>query len=129
MLSNPDALRREIADALPDRPFAIRWWDGELTPATSEGGPTFEVRSPRALEQARDVKRERSCTKLALQAGERVLDVGCGWGAWAIHAASRHGVHVTGITLSPPQAAEAHKRADAAGVGDLCDFRVLDWRE
>ncbi len=247
--ARPEALRAELLRALPDRPFEIAWWDGVSTPATREGGPTFTVRSPRALghalrapgqlgigrayvsgevdvddmdrviellatwkppaidgaakrrliaaavkahgvaplpsppkaelrpsgrrhsierdarsvrhhydvgneffalfldetmtyscavfskepvatlEEAQDVKRELIATKLALQPGERVLDVGCGWGAWAIHAAQRHGVHVTGITLSPPQAAEARKRAEAAGVADRTDFRVLDWRE
>jgi len=86
-------------------------------------------RGAKTLEEAQDVKRELVCTKLNLQPGERVLDIGCGWGAWAIHAATRHGVHVTGITLSPPQAEEARKRAEAAGVGDKVDIRVLDWRE
>ena len=86
-------------------------------------------RGATTLEEAQDAKRELICTKLALQPGERVLDVGCGWGAWAIHAAQRHGVEVLGITLSPPQAAEAQRRAEAAGVGDRVEFRVLDWRE
>jgi cyclopropane-fatty-acyl-phospholipid synthase len=85
-------------------------------------------RGATTLEEAQDVKRELVCTKLALQEGERVLDVGCGWGAFAIHAASRHGVHVTGITLSAPQAELARRRADEAGVGDRCDFKVMDWR-
>jgi cyclopropane-fatty-acyl-phospholipid synthase len=69
------------------------------------------------------------CTKLALQPGERVLDVGCGWGAFAIHAAREHGVHVTGITLSEPQAQLARERAEAAGVADKVDIRVMDYRE
>jgi cyclopropane-fatty-acyl-phospholipid synthase len=86
-------------------------------------------RGATTLEEAQDVKRELVCTKLALQAGERVLDIGCGWGAWAIHAATRHGVHVTGITLSEPQAQIARERAQAAGVGDRVDIRVMDWRE
>jgi cyclopropane-fatty-acyl-phospholipid synthase len=246
--SRPDALRAEIERALPDRPFAVRWWDGEQTPATREGGPTFSVRSPRAvahalrapgqlgigrayvsgelevddmdrviallrdwdppaitgaarrrlalaalrangltppppvpaselrpqgrrhssdrdrrsvthhydvsndffalfldetmtyscaifsrgattLEEAQDAKRELVCTKLALREGERVLDVGCGWGAWAVHAAKRHGVHVTGITLSEPQAARARQRARDEGVADRCEFHVMDWRD
>ena len=58
-----------------------------------------------------------------------MLDVGCGWGAFAIHAAREHGVHVTGITLSEPQAALARERAAAAGVGDQVDIRVMDYRE
>jgi cyclopropane-fatty-acyl-phospholipid synthase len=86
-------------------------------------------RGAKTLEEAQDTKRELVCTKLALREGERVLDIGCGWGAWAIHAASRHGVHVTGITLSEPQARLARERAVAAGVGDRVDIRVMDWRD
>ena len=62
-------------------------------------------RGAKTLEEAQFVKRELICTKLGLQEGERILDVGCGWGAFAVHAAVEHGVHVTGITLSEPQAA------------------------
>jgi cyclopropane-fatty-acyl-phospholipid synthase len=245
--ARPDALRRELEHALPDRPFEVVWWDGPVTHRTRDGGPTFTVRSPRAighalrapgqlglgrayasgelevddidaviellttwkppaldgtarrrlvlaalrahglaappappsvelrprgtrhsvardarsvrhhydvgndffklmldetmtyscaffsrggpsLEEAQDAKRELVCTKLELAPGQRVLDVGCGWGAFAIHAAQRHGVHVTGITLSEPQAHVARERAAAAGVGDRTDFRVMDWR-
>jgi cyclopropane-fatty-acyl-phospholipid synthase len=86
-------------------------------------------RGATTLEEAQDVKRELVCTKLALREGERVLDIGCGWGAFAIHAAQRHGAHVTGITLSEPQARLARERAAAAGVGDKVDIRVMDWRE
>jgi cyclopropane-fatty-acyl-phospholipid synthase len=246
-LARPDALRAEIERTLPDRPFTIAWWDGSRTPATRPDGPTFTVRSPKALghalrapgqlglgrayvsgeldvddidrviallrdwdppaidgaakrrllaaavrangltppppapaselrprgrrhsiardkrsvthhydvsndffalfldasmtyscavwrgaatlEEAQDVKRELVCTKLALKEGERVLDVGCGWGSWAVHAARRHGVRVTGITLSEPQAQRARQRAADEGVGDRCEFHVMDWRE
>ncbi len=86
-------------------------------------------RGATTLEEAQRVKLELVCTKLGLQPGERVLDVGCGWGAFAIHAAREHGVHVTGITLSEPQAQLARERADAAGVGDRVDIRVMDYRE
>src|SRR5918911_1025982 len=55
--------------------------------------------------EAQEAKLEMVCTKLALQPGDRVLDVGCGWGSFALHAASRHGASVVGITLSEPQAA------------------------
>jgi cyclopropane-fatty-acyl-phospholipid synthase len=86
-------------------------------------------RGAKTLEEAQDVKRELVCTKLALRTGERVLDIGCGWGAFAIHAAERHGVHVTGITLSEPQARLARERVAAAGLTDQIDIRVMDWRE
>ena len=81
------------------------------------------------LEEAQEAKLELVCTKLALQEGERVLDVGCGWGSFALHAATRHGVHVTGITLSEPQATRARERAAEAGVADKVDIRVMDYRE
>lgn len=86
-------------------------------------------RGAKTLEEAQWTKRELVCTKLALKPGERVLDVGCGWGAFAIHAAREHGVHVTGITLSEPQAELARQRAKDAGVGDQVDIKVMDWRE
>jgi cyclopropane-fatty-acyl-phospholipid synthase len=82
-----------------------------------------------SLEDAQWRKRELICTKLALAPGERALDVGCGWGSWAIHAAAEHGADVVGITLSEPQAREARRRAAEAGVGDRVEIRVADYRE
>jgi cyclopropane-fatty-acyl-phospholipid synthase len=241
-------LRRELASALPERPFALTFWDGSQLPSTSGGGPTFHARSPRAvahalrapgqlglsrayvsgelevddldglpgllehwdppridaktqvrllaaaaraagvqrppsppatelrprgarhsrerdaravrhhydvsndffalfldasmtyscaifedpdepLEVAQARKLETVCRKLALTSGERVLDVGCGWGSFAIHAAREHGARVVGITLSQPQARQARERAAAAGVADLVEIRVADYRE
>src|SRR3954469_6127803 len=75
-------------------------------------------REPPTLEQAQEAKLELVCTKLGLQEGERVLDVGCGWGSFVIHAAKRHGVKAVGITLSEPQAEEARRRVEAAGLSD-----------
>ncbi len=86
-------------------------------------------RGASTLEEAQVTKNELVCTKLALKEGDRVLDIGSGWGAFAIHAAREHGAHVTGITLSEPQAEGARTRAEAAGVGDLVEFRVQDYRE
>ncbi len=87
------------------------------------------ARDDEPLESAQERKLETICRKLALTPGERVLDVGCGWGSFAIHAATRHGVHVTAITLSEPQAALARERAAAAGVADRVEIRVADYRE
>ena len=86
-------------------------------------------RGARTLEDAQEAKLELVCSKLGLATGQRVLDVGCGWGSFPVHAAARHGVEVVGITLSEPQAELARRRAEAAGVGDRVDIRVLDYRE
>jgi cyclopropane-fatty-acyl-phospholipid synthase len=58
-----------------------------------------------------------------------VLDVGCGWGSFALHAAERHGVRVLGITLSEQQVRLARERARDAGLEDRVEFRVADYRE
>ncbi|MEA2467220.1 MAG: cyclopropane-fatty-acyl-phospholipid synthase [Thermoleophilaceae bacterium] len=86
-------------------------------------------RGATTLEEAQAAKLEMICTKLALVPGERVLDVGCGWGSFAIHAATEHGAEVTGITLSEPQAQLARQRAQAAGVADRVEIRVMDYRD
>jgi cyclopropane-fatty-acyl-phospholipid synthase len=86
-------------------------------------------RGATTLEEAQETKLELVCTKLGLKAGDRILDVGCGWGSFALHAAQRHGVHVTGITLSPPQAEIARARVAEAGLSDKIDIRVQDWRD
>ncbi len=241
-------LRGEIERLFPERPFAIEFWDGTAVPATREGGPTFRVRSPRAvahalrapgqlglgrayvagelevddldalvevvygwtppiltaqsrmrlilaaarangvtlppsapaaelrprgtrhstardaravrhhydvsneffalfldrsmtyscaffsrdgasLESAQEAKLELTCRKLGLEKGQRVLDVGCGWGSFAIHAAAHHGAKVVGITLSEPQATLARARVSAAGLDDRVSIRVLDYRD
>jgi cyclopropane-fatty-acyl-phospholipid synthase len=243
-----DSLRRELEQALPRRPFAVRFWDGTEVEATEAGAPTFRFHSPSALahvlrapgelgigrayvtglvdvddldaalrivdtfeapplplaqklrlgralvracgltrpprvptaelrlrgerhtlardrravrhhydagneffalfldpsmtyscacfsrgahtlEEAQETKLELVCSKLGLRAGERLLDVGCGWGSFALHAATRHGVHVVGVTLSGPQAELARGRAREQGVADRVEIRVADYRE
>ncbi|MBA2567367.1 MAG: class I SAM-dependent methyltransferase, partial [Thermoleophilaceae bacterium] len=89
----------------------------------------FFSRGAETLEQAQEAKLELVCQKLALKPGDRVLDVGCGWGSFPIHAAARHGVEAVGITLSEPQAELGRRHAEAAGVADRVDIRVLDYRE
>ena len=247
-LARTAPLRREIAAALPRRPFAIEFWDGTSVPATEAGGPTFRFLSPEALahvvrapgelglgrayvlglvetdsieqalavvdtfepprlsvgqmarlgvallracglvkpprppaselrltgerhsvgrdrravryhydagneffglfldpsmtyscayfrngattlEEAQRAKLDLVCTKLALQRGERVLDVGCGWGSFAMHAASHYGVRVLGVTLSEQQVRLGRERVREAGLSDLVELRVADYRE
>ncbi len=86
-------------------------------------------RGAKTLEEAQRCKLDLVCKKLALNRGERVLDVGCGWGAFAIHAAREYGVEVVGITLSRPQAELARRRVAAAGLSDRVEIRVADYRD
>jgi cyclopropane-fatty-acyl-phospholipid synthase len=241
-------LRREIERLFPERPFAIEFWDGTAVPSTCDAGPTFTIRSPRAvayalrapgqlglsrayvsgelevddldrcaevidgwrppalpapslmrlmlaaaratgatlpppppaaelgphggrhsktgdvravrhhydvsneffalfldrsmtyscaffsrdgasLESAQEAKLELTCRKLGLKQGQRVLDVGCGWGSFAVHAAACHGVEVLGITLSESQAAFARARVREAGLDHRVSIRALDYRD
>jgi cyclopropane-fatty-acyl-phospholipid synthase len=86
-------------------------------------------RGAETLEQAQFAKLDLVCKKLALKEGERVLDVGCGWGAFVIHAARQYGVNAVGITLSPPQAQLARRRIAEAGLSDRVEVRVADYRD
>ena len=247
--ANTAPLRREIETRLPERPFTIEFWDGSQVASTSGEGPTFSVRSPKALahvlrapgqlgigrayvsgelevddidavirvlggwqppaldgadkkalliaaaratgltlppprpaselrpsgrrhskerdaravrhhydvsneffelflgptmvyscaiwrdgemktlEEAQEEKLDTVARKLAIKEGERVLDVGCGWGGFPLWAATKYGADVVGITLSPPQAEKARQRAEEAGVADRVDIRVMDYRD
>ncbi|GAA3146226.1 cyclopropane-fatty-acyl-phospholipid synthase family protein [Streptomyces rameus] len=81
------------------------------------------------LESAQRDKLELVCAKLGLKEGRRLLDVGCGWGSMAIHAAREHGVSVVGVTLSQEQAAYARKRVAEEGLTDRVEIRVQDYRD
>jgi cyclopropane-fatty-acyl-phospholipid synthase len=251
--SDTGPLRRELAAALPERPFGVSFWDGTTVPATVPGGPVFRLKSPLALAhvlrapgelglgrafvlglldvegmesggveqaltlvdtyepphlspaqmarlsaavvracgvpgwprrpaselrltgerhtpgrdrravsyhydagneffalfldesmtyscayfeggattlaEAQQAKLELVCAKLALRPDERVLDVGCGWGSFAIHAASTRGVRVLGVTLSAEQVRLGRERVRAAGLEDRIELRLADYRE
>jgi len=248
LFARPERLRHELARALPQRPFAVRFWDGSELAPTIAGGPVFTARSPTAvahllrapgqlglgrayaagelevddldrvialldtfqappidratrarlalaavracglarpphipvselrprgqrhsrerderavrhhydvsndffalfldrsmtyscalfsrgahtLEEAQAAKRELVCTKLGLREGERLLDVGCGWGSFVIHAAREHGVRAVGVTLSPNQAELARRRVAEAGLEDRVEIRLCDYRD
>ncbi|SHL99204.1 SAM-dependent methyltransferase [Actinacidiphila paucisporea] len=81
------------------------------------------------LEAAQYAKLDLVCRKLSLREGQRLLDVGCGWGSMVLHAAEHYGVHATGITLSAEQAAFARKRVAEAGLSGRVDIRVQDYRD
>jgi cyclopropane-fatty-acyl-phospholipid synthase len=248
VFAQPEPLRRELARALPERPFGVRFWDGSQLEPTVADGPVFTVRSPTAiahvlrapgqlglgrayaageleaddldrviglldsfhappidratrarltlaavracglmrppripvselrprgprhsrerderavrhhydvsndffalfldesmtyscalfsrgaatLQEAQASKRELIATTLGLREGERILDVGCGWGSFVIHAAREHGVRALGITLSPAQAELARVRVAEAGLKDRVEIRICDYRD
>lgn len=81
------------------------------------------------LEQAQEHKFDLVCRKLALEPGQRLLDVGCGWGGMVIHAARQYGVHALGVTLSRRQAEWAQKAIVDAGLADRAEVRHLDYRD
>ncbi|HEV7228495.1 cyclopropane-fatty-acyl-phospholipid synthase family protein [Brevundimonas sp.] len=81
------------------------------------------------LDAAQIRKLDRICRKLDLKPGDRLLDVGCGWGALAIHAATHFGATVHGVTLSPAQLQFAQARVDALGLTDRITLELKDYRD
>ena len=81
------------------------------------------------IEQAQTQKLEYLCRKLRLKRGDRVLDIGCGWGGFALYAAQVQGALVHGITLSRRQAEVANQRISAAGLSRRCRIEVRDFRD
>jgi cyclopropane-fatty-acyl-phospholipid synthase len=83
------------------------------------------------LVEAQQSKHELVCRKLGLheRPGARLLDVGCGWGSLAMHAAANHDATVVGVTISPQQAELARQRVAEAGLQDRVDIRLQDYRD
>jgi cyclopropane-fatty-acyl-phospholipid synthase len=104
--------------------FYALWLDRDLVYSCAY----FETGSE-GIDEAQAAKLDYLCRKLRLRAGERLLDIGCGWGALVRHAARHYGVDALGITLSEPQAALARERIRAEGLADRCRVEVRDYRE
>ena len=81
------------------------------------------------LEEAQEEKFDLVCRKLDLQRGQRLLDVGCGWGGLALHAATHYGVSVVAVTLSAQQAAWGAESVERQGLGHLVQIRHQDYRD
>jgi cyclopropane-fatty-acyl-phospholipid synthase len=121
--------RRRDRDAISHHyDVSNRFYEMVLGPSMTYSCAVFGDENE-TLEVAQRRKVDLICRKLDLQPGMRLLDVGCGWGAMAIHAAANYGVSVVGVTLSVQQQAYASAQAQRQGVGDLCEFRLQDFRD
>ncbi|WP_314174598.1 cyclopropane-fatty-acyl-phospholipid synthase family protein [Streptomyces winkii] len=101
----------------PSMVYSCAYWE----PAAPGTAPT--------LDDAQRAKLDLVCRKLALREGQRLLDVGCGWGSLVLHAAREYGVSAVGVTLSQEQATYARKRVAEEGLTGQVEIRVQDYRE
>jgi cyclopropane-fatty-acyl-phospholipid synthase len=104
--------------------FFALWLDPTMTYSCA----LFES-AEEGLDAAQRRKLHYVCRKLRLQPGERLLDIGCGWGGLVLHAASHFGVEAVGITLSEAQVEFASMRIQEAGLSDRCRVELCDYRE
>jgi len=104
--------------------FYAQWLDPSMTYSSA----VFDGKE-RDLETAQAAKYRRMAEKLRLRPGQRLLDIGCGWGGFAIYAAKEAKVDVVGITLSQEQHGYAVERAHRAGVADRVHFEIRDYRD
>jgi cyclopropane-fatty-acyl-phospholipid synthase len=147
VMAGPTVLRRPPAPSIETRPrgrrhsvardresvrhhyeLSNRFYELMLGPSMVYSCAYFE--DPRdSLEEAQERKLETICRKLRLAPGERLLDIGCGWGSLLLHAAQHHGIHGVGVTLSDAQAELARERLARAGLSERVEIRVCDYRE
>jgi cyclopropane-fatty-acyl-phospholipid synthase len=104
--------------------FYRLWLDDTLTYSSAY----FEA-PDQPLRDAQEAKYRRLAERLQLRPGQRVLEIGCGWGGNAIFLARHYGVHVTGITISREQLALGRERVRTAGLEHLVDLQFRDYRE
>ncbi len=106
-------------------PFYRLWLDETMNYSSAwfEGDPT------RPMADAQRAKVRRALREVQTQPGQRVLEIGCGWGALAETAAREFGLHVTGVTLSTEQLAFAQERLERQGLAPLSDLRLQDYRD
>lgn len=104
--------------------FYALWLDESWT----YSGAIFE-HPAQTLQNAQRNKFRLMLERLDLKPGHHLLEIGCGWGAFALHAARTSGCRVTGITLSREQLEEARRRAANAGLSDRVEFKLLDYRD
>jgi cyclopropane-fatty-acyl-phospholipid synthase len=89
----------------------------------------FYERPGMTLEEAQTAKLDLVCRKIGLEAGSRLLDVGCGWGSLSLHAAEHFGARVTGVTIAAEQKRFIDARIAERGLGDRVEIRLQDYRD
>lgn len=94
-----------------------------------DGRPAADADPDVALAAAQRAKFDLVCSELELSPGDHLLDVGCGWGSLAIHAAERTGARVTAVTISREQCEFARRRVSEHGLDGLVEVRLRDYRD
>jgi cyclopropane-fatty-acyl-phospholipid synthase len=116
--------RRNIAEHYDlGNEFYQLWLDPSMTYSSAR----FDS-AEQTLEQGQYGKYDALCRKLHLKATDHVLEIGCGWGGFAVHAAKHYGCRVTGVTISEAQAAYAKKRVFDAGLSEQIEIKIQDYR-
>jgi cyclopropane-fatty-acyl-phospholipid synthase len=127
-LSGPRHSRHRDADAISHHyDVSNRFYELVLGPSMTYTCACYPHEGA-SLEEAQENKYELVSRKLALRPGQRLLDVGCGWGGMVMHAARHHGVRALGVTLSEAQASWAQHEIKRRGLDDLAEVRHLDYR-
>ncbi len=119
-----DTSRKNIAEHYDLGNDFYRLW---LDPSMTYSSARFE-NAGQSLEDAQHGKYDALCRKLKLKATDQVLEIGCGWGGFAVHAARNYGCGVTGVTISEAQAAYARKRIVDENLQDKIEIRIQDYR-
>jgi cyclopropane-fatty-acyl-phospholipid synthase len=128
----PDSRPRQTLAAAKDNIHAHYDLGNELFELMLDPTMTYSCayweRPGMTLEEAQRAKNRHICEKLGLGPADHVLEIGCGWGGFAIQAATDYGCRVTGLTLSSSQAGFARARIDALGLGERIEIREEDYR-
>ncbi len=103
--------------------FYQLWLDPTMTYSSA-----YFTAEDQPLEQAQTAKYDALCRKLQLKPGDRVLEIGCGWGGFAVHAATNYGCSICGLTLSNEQAAYARDLVKSRGLEEQIEIRIQDYR-
>lgn len=123
--NTPANSRRNISEHYDlSNEFYSLWLDDSLTYSSA-----FFTEEDQPLAKAQENKYDRLCRKLELQPGQKVLEIGCGWGGFSLHAARHYGVQITAITISRAQFEKARQRVNEAGMADRITVLLTDYRQ